>query len=97
MYNKKFDNLLAAGRITSGDGYGWDLLRVIPPAIITGQAAGVAASIAIDDNKTVADVDISKLQSILEKQNVIIHFDDKLVKKELASEEDAHFEKYDHI
>lgn len=97
MYNKKFDNLLAAGRITSGDGYGWDLLRVIPPAIITGQAAGVAASIAIDDNKTVADVDISKLQSILEKQNVIIHFDDKLVKKELASEEDAHFEKYEHM
>lgn len=97
MYKKGFPNLLAAGRITSGDGYGWDLLRVIPPAIITGQAAGVASSIAIDDNCAVSDVDISELQGILEEQNVLIHFDDKLVRKDIASESEANFEKYDHI
>lgn len=97
MINKGFGNLLAAGRITSGDEYGWDLLRVIPPAIITGQAAGIAASIAIDDKKPVYDIDVSKLQKVLEKQNVIIHFDDSLVKKNLAPEDNANFEKYDHI
>ena len=97
MVKKGFDNLIAAGRITSGDGYGWDLLRVIPPAIITGQAAGVAASIAIDDKKAVCDIDITKLQKILKSQNVMIHFDDNLVNRELGHEEKAHFEKYEHI
>ncbi len=97
MIKKGFDNLIAAGRITSGDGYGWDLLRVIPPAIITGQAAGVAAAIAIDDNKAVYEIDVSKLQSILKEQNVMIHFDDSLVNKELGPEKDADFKKYDHI
>lgn len=97
MYKNGFPNLLAAGRITSGDGYGWDLLRVIPPAIITGQAAGVAAAIAIDDKKAVGDIDVSKLQGILAEQNVMIHFDDSLVNRELGPESDAEFEKYDHI
>ena len=97
MVKTGFENLIAAGRITSGDGYGWDLLRVIPPAIITGQAAGVAASIAIDYNKAVYGIDVSKLQEILEKQNVMIHFDDSLVREDLASADEADFEKYDHI
>ncbi len=97
MIKKGFDNLIAAGRITSGDGYGWDLLRVIPPAIITGQAAGVAASIAIEDKKAVYDINVSKLQKILKEQNVMIHFDDALINEELGSSEDADFEKYDHI
>lgn len=95
MIKRGFENLIAAGRITSGDGYGWDLLRVIPPAIITGQAAGVAASISIDDKKAVYDIDVTKLQNILEKQNVIIHFDDNLVKQDIKA--DIDFEKYDHI
>ena len=55
------------------------MLRVIPPAIITGQAAGVACSVAVDDNVDITNVDISKVQQILEKQNVMIHFDDALV------------------
>lgn len=97
MVKKGFDNLIAAGRITSGDGYGWDLLRVIPPAIITGQAAGVAAAIAIDDKKAVCDIDITKLQKILKSQNVMIHFDDSLVNSEIGPKEEANFEKYEHL
>lgn len=95
MYKKGFKNLLAAGRITSGEGYGWDLLRVIPPAIITGQAAGVAASLAIDDNKSVYDIEIDKMQKILEEQNVMIHFDDALVKTDMAQSEEV--VKYNHM
>lgn len=76
---KGFPNVITAGRIASGEGYGWDILRVIPPAIISAQAAGIACSIAIDDNSEIAEIDIKKLQKILESQNVLIHFDDKLV------------------
>lgn len=39
-----FPNTIAAGRIISAHGWMWDATRVIPPAILTGQAAGVAAA-----------------------------------------------------
>ena len=68
-----FDNLSTAGRSASGDRWGWDLLRVIPPAVITGQAAGLAASMAIDSGRAIWDADIPKLQSALEDENVRIH------------------------
>lgn len=79
MVDKGFDNLIAAGRCVSGTGFAWDILRVIPPAIISGQAAGLACKLAIDDNVCINDVDIKKLQDKLTGDNVIIHFDDALI------------------
>ena len=72
-------NIIATGRCAAGDGWGWDVLRVIPPAIITGQAAGFATAIAIDDHKDITDIDITKLQKRLADANVLIHFDDAWV------------------
>lgn len=75
-----FDNVLTAGRCASGDGYGWDLLRVIPPAILTGQAAGEAAAMAIENGgQDVNRVAVPELQKRLEKQNMMIHFPDEYV------------------
>ncbi len=74
-----FDNLITAGRSASGVGYGWDILRVIPPAIVTGQAAGVAAAMALDTGKPVWGVDIKSLQDTLSKDGLMIHFPDELV------------------
>ena len=79
LVRKGFPNIITAGRCASGKGYGWDLLRVIPPAIITGQAAGIAVSMAIDSEKAIYDIDIKNLQKTLEEQDVMIHFDDSLV------------------
>lgn len=76
---KDYPNILTAGRSASGEGYGWDLLRVIPPAIITGQAAGHAACMAIEDNVGVADVNIAALQKRLEKDNIMVHFPDEYI------------------
>ena len=75
----KFDNLLTAGRSAAGVGYAWDILRVIPPAIVTGQAAGAAAALAIEQNVKVADVHMPTLQKRLKDANVMIHFDDRLI------------------
>lgn len=79
LVRKDFPNIITAGRSADGTGYGWDLLRVIPPAILTGQAAGEAATLAIKDNVSVSDVNIRSLQSKLEKENVMIHFPDSYV------------------
>ena len=78
----KFDNLLTAGRSAAGVGYAWDILRVIPPAIVTGQAAGAAAALAIEQNVSVADVHMPTLQQRLTDANVMVHFDDKLIPSE---------------
>ena len=74
-----FPNIITAGRSADGTGYGWDLLRVIPPAILTGQAAGEAATLAIKNHTAVARVNIRTLQAKLEKENVMIHFPDSYV------------------
>ena len=71
-----YPNIITAGRSASGEGYGWDLLRVIPPAIITGQAAGEVACQALKEKVAVANVEIKSLQNKLEKENVMVHFPD---------------------
>ena len=76
LVNQRAANLITCGRTAAGDGYAWDVLRVIPPAIISGQAAGLACSMAIDGSRDICSVDIKKLQSSLEAANVMIHFDD---------------------
>lgn len=86
-----FDNLITAGRTASATGWGWDCLRVIPPAIITGQAAGEASVIAIDSGVPIAEVDISLLQKRLSEGNVMIHFDDALIPKDKSKEEEFKF------
>lgn len=74
---RDYPNMLTAGRSASGIGYGWDLLRVIPPAILTGQAAALTASQALREQTAVALIDIRKLQSALEKENIMVHFPDE--------------------
>ena len=71
-----FDNLMTCGRSASASGWGWDVLRVIPPAIVTGQAAGLAAAQALETGRAIHDVDVPRLQKELEKQNVLLHFED---------------------
>ena len=79
LTRKDFPNIITAGRSADGTGYGWDLLRVIPPAILTGQAAGEAATLAVKGNTSVSDISIRSLQEKLEKENVMIHFPDSYI------------------
>ena len=79
-----YPNIITAGRSADGTGYGWDLIRVIPPAILTGQAAGEAAVLALRSGTSVAGVDIRALQSTLEGENVMIHFPDEYVPEDKA-------------
>ena len=79
LCRRDYPNMMTAGRSASGDGYAWDLLRVIPAAIITGQAVGEAVALAIRDGVGVADVNIKELQDKLESENVMIHFPDEYV------------------
>ena len=79
LCRRDYPNMMTAGRSASGDGYAWDLLRVIPAAIITGQAVGEAVALAIRDGVGVADVNINELQAKLTAENVMVHFPDEYV------------------
>ena len=65
---------MAAGRIISAEGEGWQVTRVIPVCAISGQAAGTAAALSIRDNTSVSTVDIFKLQNQLTNDKLILNF-----------------------
>jgi len=76
LVSKQAANIITCGRTVSGDGFAWDVLRVIPPAIISGQAAGFACSQALNENKNICNINVEAIQQKLADANVTIHFDD---------------------
>ena len=69
---KTVKGLLVAGRCISGDFGAIEMLRVIPTAMLMGEACGVAAALAVKEGKDVKDVDAHEIQAQLRKQNVLI-------------------------
>ena len=66
-------NLLAAGRCISADTSVWDVTRAIPPCVVTGEAAGTAAALAVRSRNTdVQALDIGALQQQLRTQSVLL-------------------------
>jgi hypothetical protein len=69
---KDFDNLWMAGKNVSADRFALGAVRVMPPSIAMGQAAGVAASLACELKTKAKDVPYYKLQSVLNEQGVYL-------------------------
>ena len=74
LYNEKFPNLLAAGRVASADGDGWEVSRMIPSAALTGEVSGVAASMMVKQKKGIPGLKSDELQELLVKNNIKLHF-----------------------
>lgn len=60
-----FDNLLVAGRCVSTDRIVQSSIRVMPGCFITGQAAGMAAALAVEADRTTRGIDVHLLQERL--------------------------------
>lgn len=75
LYNKDFPNLLPAGRIISASGKAWDVTRVIPAAVLTGEVVGIVASMMIDNSISASEIDIEKLQEKLKDNGLILHYE----------------------
>lgn len=71
LYGKKIKNLATAGRCVSATDDMWEISRVIPVCAVTGEAAGTAAAM----ERNFSEVDISALQTKLQKNGVKIHFE----------------------
>ena len=90
LVRKGFTNLITAGRSASGEGYAWDVLRVIPPAIVSGQAAGLAAAQSVDSGTALDSLELEPLQRAMAKGGNQIHFDDALVPSGSAVRSDTY-------
>ncbi len=73
---KKIRGLLSAGRCISSIDDAWEVTRVIPAAAHTGQVAGMAASLAIEDNILPDNIDVKLIQNELRKLGIPLHLSD---------------------
>ena len=69
---RKINNLLYAGRCVSTTEDAQNLVRGITACWMYGQAAGVAATLSIQQNHPPRDLEIEKIQATLRKQGVQI-------------------------
>ena len=70
---KGVDNLLVAGRSSGGDRVSHAATRNMSCCAVLGQGAGVAAAQSIHDATTLADVDVTRVQKVLDHQGVRLH------------------------
>jgi ribulose 1,5-bisphosphate synthetase/thiazole synthase len=68
----KIENLVAAGRCISADFKVADTTRLIPVCWVTGQAAGIAAALSIQDKCRVRNVNVNSLQKALRRQGAYL-------------------------
>lgn len=70
---ESISNLLVAGRCISAESEAAGAIRVMPPCMAMGQAAGIAAQMISKENITAQALDVSALRKELEKNNVILN------------------------
>jgi hypothetical protein len=68
--------ILFAGRCMAAVGDAWEVIRVIPAASMTGQVAGLAASLAVDRAEEPYQLNVGILQSELVKLGFPLHLQD---------------------
>ncbi|MCQ2530809.1 MAG: FAD-dependent oxidoreductase [Lachnospiraceae bacterium] len=73
LITDKLSNVLAAGRMVSASGRGWAIMRFIPACVLTGEASGTAAALAIKNGVALQDLDVKELQKVLESNGVKLH------------------------
>jgi hypothetical protein len=66
-------NLLVAGRCLSADSEAAGAVRVMPPCMGMGEAAGTAAALACRTGTDVRELDVGTLRHELEKKGVLLH------------------------
>jgi hypothetical protein len=72
LVQEKYPNLLLAGRMLDADKTAFSAVRVMVNMNQTGEAAGVAAWMALDSGSSVQEVDTARLRSTLKEGGSII-------------------------
>ena len=73
---QQVEQILVAGRCISADHAAHARSRNMPACMATGQAAGIAAAVAINERVTVRNVPVAKVQHHLRKLGMPLHGDE---------------------
>lgn len=65
--------LLVAGRCIAAEGEAWEIARVIPPAALTGQLSGIAATLAVRHRTTPDALDVEDVQEAVRARGLPLH------------------------
>lgn len=76
LVSADIDNLMFAGRCISCDAVALGSLRVIPTCLAMGQAAGIGASLCLEEDLLPRQVDTEKVRTTLLAQNAILSMED---------------------
>jgi hypothetical protein len=68
--------LLAIGRCMSAAGEAWEVARVIPPAALTGEIAGIASQLALARGTTPDALDVADVQAAVRDRGLPLHISD---------------------
>ena len=66
------EQLLIAGRCVSADSTAAGAIRVMPPCMGMGQAAGIAAALAVKSGCTVRKVDVNNVKKVLKENGAYL-------------------------
>lgn len=72
LCSKDRTNLLMAGRCVSCDREALAAIRVMPQCMNMGEAAGIAAALAVETNKSPSEIDVARLREALEQNGGIL-------------------------
>ncbi len=75
LVSAEVSNLMFAGRCASMDAAALAAVRVMPQCMSMGQAAGIAAVMAVNGKILPADVDVKQLRETLYAQNAVLDMD----------------------
>ena len=70
------DGVFTAGRCMGAIGDAWEVYRVIPTAAMTGEAAGIAAALTLENKCESRELDYKLVQNALRKLDIPLHFED---------------------
>lgn len=68
--------LLVAGRCIAAEGDAWEVTRVIPAAALTGQAAGLAASLSVKTGTPPERIDVLTIQKAMRGRSIPVHLEE---------------------
>ena len=69
---KGIEQLLIAGRCVSADSTAAGAIRVMPPCMGMGEAAGVAAALSVKEGITVRRIDVQNLRKVLKDRGAYL-------------------------
>jgi hypothetical protein len=69
---KGLENVLVAGRCISTTSYAHGATRNMAPCLVMGESAGVATALAAEQNVSMPELDVSRLQDVLEEDGVFL-------------------------